>query len=269
MRENLADADNLVERFGRRLLRRSPRPEPESVVSLVLDDLGDTSPARLTRANLRDQRAVWRAMPVPPAPPGREFSHAGVVTRLVGFGVDFAVVGWLAAQALSALVNLLDSLLDPIPQWLVAILTFIAGSFVPIYLGLAWWLTGRSLGSWLVGIRVCTPDGRNPGLVRSLVRSWAGVLGVFLWVFLGIFSLFDPRRRSVLDRLVHTEVRNVVPLDQQRRYIRQALLERREQARAEERRRRQMRDRDGVVITGSSGGLEAHDPQAAPAPRVA
>ena len=234
LRENLADADNLVERFGRRLLRRPPRLEPESVVAMVLDDLGDTSPARLTRANLREQRGVWRAMPVPPAPPGREFSHAGIVTRLIGFGVDFAVVGWLAAQALSALVNLLDSLLDPIPQWLVAILTFIAGSFIPIYLGLAWWLTGRSLGSWLVGIRVCTPDGRNPGLVRSLVRAWVGVIGLFVWIFLGIFSLFDPRRRSMLDRLLHTEVRNVVPLDQQRRYIRLALLERKEQARAED-----------------------------------
>ena len=234
VRENLADADNLVERFGRHLLRRPPRPEPESVVSLVLDDLGDTNPARLTRANLREQRAVWRAMPVPPAPPGREFSHAGVVTRLLAFGVDFAVVGWLAAQALSALVNLLDSLLDPIPQWLVVILTFIAASFIPIYLGISWWLTGRSLGSWLVGTRVCTPDGRNPGLVRSLVRGWAGVVGVLLWIVLGIFSLFDTRRRSMLDRLLHTEVRNVVPLDQQRRYIRQALLERQVQARTQD-----------------------------------
>jgi uncharacterized RDD family membrane protein YckC len=81
---------------------------------------------------------------------------------------------------------------------------------------------------------VCTPDGRNPGLVRSLVRAWVGVLGLFIWIVLGVFSLFDPRRRSLLDRLLHTEVRNVVPLDQQRRYIRQALLERKEQARAED-----------------------------------
>jgi uncharacterized RDD family membrane protein YckC len=232
VRENLADADDLVERIGRRLLRQKPRPQSESAVSLMLDVAGDddTTPARLTRENLAEQRSAWRAMPVPPAPPGREFAHAGVLTRLVAFGVDVTVVGWLVSQGLSALVNLLDSLFTPVPQWLVVILGGIAASFVPIYLGVSWWLTGRSLGSWLVGTRVCTPDGRNPGFIRALVRSWAGVLGVVIWVLAGVFSLFDRKRRSWLDLLLHTEVRYVVPLDQQRRYIREELQRRREQA---------------------------------------
>ena len=76
-------------------------------------------------------------------------------------------------------------------------------------------------------------------------RAWSGPWSaagpassvMLLWIALGILSLFDPRRRSVLDRLMHTEVRNVVPLDQQGRYIREALLERQEQART---RRRQV-----------------------------
>ena len=234
VRENLADADDLVERIGRRLLRRAPRPQPESAVSLMLDAAGDedTTPARLTRENLAEQRSAWRAMPVPPAPPGREFAHAGALTRLVAFGVDVTVVGWLVSQGLSAVVNLLDSLFTPVPQWLVVILGGIAASFVPIYIGISWWLTGRSLGSWLVGTRVCTPDGRNPGFVRALVRSWAGVLGVVIWVLAGIFSLFDRKRRSWLDLLLHTEVRYVVPLDQQRRYIREELQRRQEHAAA-------------------------------------
>jgi len=234
IRENLADGDVLVERFGRHLLRKPPRPQSESAVTLMLDVAGDadTTPARLTRENLAKQRSAWRAMPVPPAPPGREFAYAGVLTRLVAFAVDVTVVGWLVSQGLSALVNLLDSLFTPVPQWLVVVLGLIAASFVPVYLGVAWWLTGRSLGSWVVGTRVCTPDGRNPGLVRALVRSWVGVLGVFIWVLTGVFSLFDPKRRSWLDRLLHTEVRYVVPLDQQRRYIREALQKRKEQAAA-------------------------------------
>ncbi len=232
VRENLADADVLVERVGRRLLRRPPRPQPESAVSLMLDAAGDadTTPARLTRDNLAEQRSAWRAMPVPPAPPGREFAHAGVLTRLGAFALDVTVVGWLVSQGLSAVVNLLDSLFTPVPEWLVVILGAIAASFVPIYLGVCWWLTGRSLGSWLVGTRVCTPDGRNPGLVRALVRSWVGVLGVVIWVLAGVFSLFDRKRRSWLDLLLHTEVRYVVPLDQQRRYIREELQKRHEQA---------------------------------------
>ena len=231
VRENLADADVLVERFGRHLLRKPPRPQAQSAMSLVLDD-ADTTPAHLTRENLAEQRSTWRAMPVPPAPPGREFAHAGVLTRLVAFGVDVTLVGWLVSQGLSALVNLLDSVFTPVPEWLVVLLTAIAASFVPIYLGISWWLTGRSLGSWLVGTRVCTPDGRNPGLVRALVRAWVGVLGVLVWIATGVFSLFDPKRRSWLDRLLHTEVRYVVPLDQQRRYIREELQARQEQAAA-------------------------------------
>jgi uncharacterized RDD family membrane protein YckC len=225
VRENLADADVLVERFGRRLVRKPPRPQAESAVTLMLDAAGDedTTPARLTRENLAEQRSAWRAMPVPPAPPGREFAHAGAVTRLVAFALDTTLVAWLVSQGLSALVSLLDTVFDPAPKWLVAGLTAIAASFVPIYLGVCWWLAGRTIGSMVVGTRVCTPDGRNPGLVRALVRAWVGVLGIVVWIISGVFSLFDPKRRSWLDRLTHTEVRYVVPLDQQRRYIREAL----------------------------------------------
>jgi uncharacterized RDD family membrane protein YckC len=236
VRENVADADVLVERFGRRLLRRQPRPQAQSALTLMFDAAGDedAAPARLTREGLSEQRAAWRAMPVPPAPPGREFAHAGAVTRLAAFALDSALVAWLVSQGLSALISLLDSVLDPTPNWLVALLTTIAASSFPVYLGVCWWLAGRTIGSWLTGTRVCTPDGRNPGLVRSLIRAWVGVLGFFVWLITGVFSLFDARRRSWLDRLLHTEVRYVVPLDQQRRYIRQALLERREQARSQE-----------------------------------
>jgi uncharacterized RDD family membrane protein YckC len=231
LRENLADADVLVERFGRRLVRRPARPEAESALTLMLDAAGgeDTTPARLTRDTLAVQRAAWRAMPVPPAPPGREFAHAGVVTRLAAFALDSTLVAWLVSQGLSALVSLLDTVLDPAPQWLVAGLSVIAASLFPVYLGVCWWLAGRTVGSWLVGTRVCTPDGRNPGLVRALVRAWVGVLGIIVWVVSGVFSLVDAKRRSWLDRLLHTEVRYVVPLDQQRRYIRNALQERQAQ----------------------------------------
>lgn len=232
VRENLADADVLVERFGRRLLRRLPRPQDESALSLMLDAAGDqdTTPARLTRANLSEQRTAWRAMPVPPAPPGREFAHAGAVTRLSAFALDSVIVAWLVSQGLSALISLLDSIFDPAPNWVVASLTLVAASLFPVYLGVCWWLAGRTIGSWLVGTRVCTPDGRNPGLIRALVRAWAGVLGIVVWIISGVFSLFDPKRRSWLDRLMHTEVRYRVPLDQQRRYIREAIQVRQDEA---------------------------------------
>jgi uncharacterized RDD family membrane protein YckC len=80
-----------------------------------------------------------------------------------------------------------------------------------------------------MGTRVCTPDGHRLGFLRSMVRAWVGVLGLIVWLVTAVLSAFDPKRRSLLDRLLNTEVRYVVPDDQQRRYLR-AAVERREAA---------------------------------------
>ena len=138
VRENLADADVLVERVGRRLLRRPPRPQPESAVSLMLDAAGDedTTPARLTRENLRRaaQRLAGHAGPAGPARPGVRPRRCRDPPGGLRRGRHRRGRGW-SARGCPPLVNLLDSLFDPVPQWLVAILTAIAASFVPIYLG--------------------------------------------------------------------------------------------------------------------------------------
>ena len=87
-RGTLADADNLTERVVRRVFRRPPRPKPESGLQLVLAEESeeDTKPLRLAVEDLATQRALWRAMPVPPAPPGRSYMYAGAATRLLGAG---------------------------------------------------------------------------------------------------------------------------------------------------------------------------------------
>jgi uncharacterized RDD family membrane protein YckC len=231
LRENLADADDLAERVGRRLVRKPPRPEPESAVTLVLDATGggQALAVRRTLDDLAEQRRTWQAMPIPPAPPGREFAHAGLVTRLLGLALDLALTSWLISQGLSALVSLLDSLLSPIPSWVTLALTVMASVLVPIYLTVCWWLVGRTIGSWLMGTRVCTPDGLNPGFWRSLVRAWVLLVGLVLWILTGFISLFDAKRRLGVDILLHTEVRYVVPDNQQHRYIREAVQARRAQ----------------------------------------
>ncbi len=225
LRENIADVDDVVEKVGRRLVRRAPRPEPESGLTLVLTATGGSARpgTRHTLDSLAEQRRVWREMPMPPAPPGREFAHAGAVTRLLSFAIDVTLVGWLVSQGLSAVVSLLESVFSPVPTWLMVGLGAVAASVVPIYLGLAWWLTGRSLGDWLVGTRVCTPDGRSPHFWRAVARGWLGSVGLIVWVVTGVMSFFQPKRNILLDVLLHTEVRYVVPDDQQRRYVREAL----------------------------------------------
>jgi uncharacterized RDD family membrane protein YckC len=225
LRKSLADADNIVENVVRRLLRRKPRPLPESGLQLVMDASSSGQAAtRLTLGTLEEQRALWQAMPAPPAPPGRDFAHAGIVTRGIALAIDVSLTAWLIGQGLSALISLLGSVLDPIPSWLTGMLTLLSVNLVPLYLAVAWTWLGRSLGSWVVGVRICTPDGRRLGIVRAAVRAWLLVFGVVIWVWTGFVALFDGKRRIVLDRLVHSEERYLVPDNQQRRYLRDAVM---------------------------------------------
>ncbi len=227
LRENLADGDDIVENLVRRLLRRPPRVLAESGLALVVDATSTGQAAtRRSLSELEAQRADWSATPAPPAPPGREYAFAGVVTRGIALVIDISLTGWLISQGLSALVGLLDTLLDPIPSWLTGILTFLSFNLVPLYLAVAWTWLGRSIGSWMVGVRICTPDGRRLGPIRALVRAYLLVFGVIVWVATGFVALFDARRRTVLDMLMHSEERYLVPDNQQRRYVREALLAR-------------------------------------------
>ena len=225
LRENLADGDNLVEGVLRRLLRRQPRPMPESGLALCLEaaSSGDAA-SSVTLRTLDDQRALWQSMPMPPAPPGREFATAGVVTRGLALLIDVSLTGWLISQGLSALISLLDSVFGQLPAWLTGSLTFVSISLVPLYLAVSWTWMGRSIGSWLVGTRVCTPDGRRPGFVRALVRAFLLVYGLVVWVATGLVAVFDRKRRTLLDLAMHTEERYLVPDTQQRRYLREQLI---------------------------------------------
>lgn len=225
VRENLADGDNLVEGVLRRLLRRQPRPMPESGLALCLEaaSSGDAA-SSVTLRTLDDQRALWQSMPMPPAPPGREFATAGVVTRGLALLIDVSLTGWLISQGLSALISLLDSVFGQLPAWLTGSLTFVSISLVPLYLAVSWTWMGRSIGSWLVGTRVCTPDGRRPGFVRALVRAFLLVYGLVVWVATGLVAVFDRKRRTLLDLAMHTEERYLVPDTQQRRYLREQLI---------------------------------------------
>ena len=228
LRGKLADVDTLVDRIARRLLLRPPRPHPETGLQLVMAEVSsdDTAPVRLAFDDLAKQRAVWRALPAPPPPPGRDFTYAGAATRLLGLGIDLLVVGYLSTVLFSTFGGLLDTVYNGEPPMWVA-LTFIAmaAAVIPTYLATCYWSLGRSLGMAIVGIRVCTADGRRPGLIRAIVRGWAGMFLLLVWLMTGVVSVFDKKRRSLLDILVHTEVRYLVPENQQRRPVRDALQE--------------------------------------------
>jgi hypothetical protein len=61
-----------------------------------------------------------------------------------------------------------------------------------------------------------------------MIRAWLEVFGIAFWIITGVISLFDAKRRILLDLLLNTEVRYSVPENQQRRHLRDAIEERRE-----------------------------------------
>ncbi len=231
-RTTLANADTLVERAVRGVLRQPARVMPESGLELVLEEGSDadSKPVRVEVEDLAARRAAWRDLPIDPPPPGRSFTYGGVVTRLLALTIDIGGVGYLTSQVLTTTVNLLESLFGELSTGFTAFLYLVAAYVVPIYLGLCYWGLGRTFGMAVVGLKVCTPDGRRPGFIRAMLRAWIGLLGIVIWFLTGFGVFFDAKRRTLLDRLAHTEVRYSVPETQQRRHIRDAIEERRGQA---------------------------------------
>jgi uncharacterized RDD family membrane protein YckC len=215
-----------VERIVRGLVRKAPRPEPESGLDLVLQSSRDDLRPQATLATLAERRREWQKMELPPAPPGREYAFAGAITRLASFAIDVSLMGWIVSQGFAAVVSVLESLFGTLPGWVVPTIGVIAASLVPLYLAASWSIVGRSLGSFIVGTRVCTADGLRPGFFRALVRAWLEVLGITVFLITFLPSFFDDRRRTVMDDIARTEVRFVVPHEQQNRYIRDALAKR-------------------------------------------
>jgi uncharacterized RDD family membrane protein YckC len=79
----------------------------------------------------------------------------------------------------------------------------LAGGFILfLYLTLGWWLTGRTYGNRLMGLRVVNMSGNRLHLPGAMLRS------AFCVVFpIGLFwVLVSPANRSVQDVVIRTSV---------------------------------------------------------------
>ncbi|TQF66507.1 RDD family protein [Rhodococcus spelaei] len=88
----------------------------------------------------------------------------------------------------------------PTPAVLLSVTAWLVASLV--YLTVCWATTGRTVGSLAMGLRVTTTRGRR---VRWPVAALRALLCVFFAVGLG-WAAVDPRRRSIQDILLRTEV---------------------------------------------------------------
>jgi uncharacterized RDD family membrane protein YckC len=131
--------------------------------------------------------------------------RAGLVTRMVAAGLDGVVVILVLLVGYAAVAVLLF-LLDPrgfsLPE--VGLLFSMASAFavLVVYQTLAWWLTGRTYGGLVMGLRVVSFRGRRLRLAGSFARS------LFCAFFpIGILWVAVSRQnRSVQDVVLRTSV---------------------------------------------------------------
>lgn len=131
--------------------------------------------------------------------------RAGLVTRMAAAAVDGVVVILLLGLGYSAMSVLLF-LLDPrgfeFPE--VGLLFSMASAFVVlvVYQTFAWWLTGRTYGGRVMGLRVVNFRGRRLRLAGAFARSVFSAsfpIGI-LWVAV------SRQNRSVQDVVLRTSV---------------------------------------------------------------
>jgi uncharacterized RDD family membrane protein YckC len=143
--------------------------------------------------------------PVPQEPHSYHGRPAGIVTRTVAALVDGVVVLLCLLVAYAAVAGLLF-VLSPrdfvLPSGRVILSLAAAAVVTVLYLGLSWWLNGRTYGDRLMGLHVVDRRGRDPRLGVALLRALLCVLlpiGI-LWV------AFSRESRSVQDLVMRTAV---------------------------------------------------------------
>jgi uncharacterized RDD family membrane protein YckC len=146
--------------------------------------------------------AAWTVPPEARVHQGRE---AGIVSRGVAAGLDFAVVmavlvgayfGWAAVRFV--LDPRAAALPDPSPGLVGSAFLVVT----TVYLAVAWSVTGRSYGQHVMGLRVANSRDRRLGFPHALLRAvlCVGFPVGLLWVVVSRSS------RSVQDLLLRTSV---------------------------------------------------------------
>jgi uncharacterized RDD family membrane protein YckC len=130
---------------------------------------------------------------------------AGIVTRAAANAIDYAAVSVALVGAYAGFVALRFVLAPrnfrvPAPSLDLVVVAFFA--CLVLYLTAAWWISGRTLGDHVMGIRVVTGHRSRLGFARALARALlcsAFPVGL-LW------CAADSKRRSLQDLVLRTSV---------------------------------------------------------------
>ena len=151
------------------------------------------------------ERATKGIDPLAPGARAIQGLRAGVVTRTIAGGVDYALViattfGTYIAWAI--LLFLLDPRSYELPTWPFFYFLIIGFTYLVLYLWVAFATRGRTIGAGLMGVRVVGRKGKRMRWFPALLR--AGFCAVFP---VGLFWCAVSREnRSVQDIVLRTSV---------------------------------------------------------------
>lgn len=130
---------------------------------------------------------------------------AGIATRTIANTIDGMVAGAVIVGGyvgFVAVVFILDPRRFEMPSPSVALLAVCYFDVLVVYLTAAWWISGRTLGDHVMGIRVITGSRRRLRLGRSFARALlCAVFPIGL-----LWCAVDRKRRSIQDLLLLTTV---------------------------------------------------------------
>jgi uncharacterized RDD family membrane protein YckC len=166
---------------------QSPAPLEEQA---VLPEAEEGLPVELA-PHLEEQPPVERA-----ALAGERAQAAAVDAGLLAS--LFVLVVYFAGRA----ARTSPLALAPSWPWILGYLGLLGLFYATYFTG----TTGQTPGKILTGLRVVDAAGRPPSYLRAMVRAVAGALGLAV-AGLGLVPMaFDPARRAMHDRLLHTRV---------------------------------------------------------------
>lgn len=145
---------------------------------------------------------------------------AGTLRRGLAALIDLVPLGtlwlgatlWLAAAAPGPLGdsrwNLLDRFVDAVNQTprVVIIPAGVLGVTLLLWHFLTVALSGTTPGKRVLGLRVIDARGRRPGVLRAFAHALLRVISLALWGAGHLWSIADPHRRTLYDRLSGTWV---------------------------------------------------------------
>jgi uncharacterized RDD family membrane protein YckC len=143
--------------------------------------------------------------PLPPEARPYQGHRAGLVTRLVAATIDALLVGLVLLLGYAGFATV-RFLIDPrtfsFPEPGVFFSLAAAMTVLVVYLTVSWWITGRTYGCHVMGLRVVNYTGSNMMLAGAFLRA---LFCAFFPIGL-LWAAVNRENRSVQDIVLRTSV---------------------------------------------------------------